>query len=336
MRVPLSGVPSHVEDDMRAVVTGCAGFIGSWLTDRLLAQGWDVVGIDSFEGYYPRALKEANVEQARSSAAFTLIEADLIDLATPADASATAALHGILADADHVYHLAAQPGVRGSWGRSFETYARNNVLATQLLLECAKDVGTGSFVCASSSSVYGDAAALPMDEAAECRPYSPYGVTKLASEHLARLYARNFGVPTVSLRFFTAYGPRQRPDMAFNRFIAAALEGRPIEVFGDGSQTRDFTFVSDIVDGIIAAPAASAGSVLNLGGGSRVSLNEALDVLGSVMGRGIEVRRSDLQAGDVADTWASIDRAREAIGYEPKVDLATGLAAEYGWLRDTR
>ena len=321
---------------MRAVVTGCAGFIGSSLTDRLLAEGWDVLGIDSFEDYYAREIKEANLSEARRHPAFTLVEGDLVELASiDGVMRAGGSLREIVGSAEHVYHLAAQPGVRGSWGRSFETYVRNNVLATQLLLECAKDVGIESFVCASSSSVYGDAATLPMDEAAECRPFSPYGVSKLASEHLARLYARNFGLPTVSLRFFTVYGPRQRPDMAFNRFIRAALEDQPIEVFGDGSQTRDFTFVSDIVDGIVAAPAAPPGSLLNLGGGSRVTLSEALEVLGTVMGRKIRVQLSDAQAGDVKDTWAAVARARETIGFQPKVDLGTGLAAEYEWLRTT-
>jgi nucleoside-diphosphate-sugar epimerase len=321
---------------VRALVTGCAGFIGSSLTDRLLAQGWDVVGVDSFDDYYARDLKESNLSEARRSPAFNLVEADLLELASRDGAADVGdRLSEIVSSVDHVYHLAAQPGVRGSWGRSFERYVRNNVLATQALLECAKDVGIESFVCASSSSVYGETDVLPMDEQAECRPFSPYGVTKLASEHLARLYARNFGLPTVALRFFTVYGPRQRPDMAFNRFIRAALEGRAIEVFGDGSQTRDFTFVSDIVDGIVAAPAAPAGSVLNLGGGCRISLSGALEVLESVVGREIGVRRSDVQAGDVTDTWAAVARARESIGFEPKVDLATGLAAEYRWLSES-
>jgi UDP-glucose 4-epimerase len=321
---------------MRAVVTGCAGFIGSSLTDRLLAAGWEVVGIDSFEDYYARGLKESNLVGARRYPGFSLVEADLVELASrDGAAGGVGSLREIVASAEHVYHLAAQPGVRGSWGVSFETYVRNNLLATQKLLECAKAVGIGSFVCASSSSVYGETTVLPMDEDAVCRPHSPYGVTKLASEHLARLYARNFGLPTVSLRFFTVYGPRQRPDMAFNKFIRAALDERPIEVFGDGGQTRDFTFVSDIVDGIVAAPAAPAGSVLNLGGGCRVSLSGALDVLESVVGHEIAVRRSDAQAGDVTDTWAAIGRARDAIGFEPKVDLASGLAAEYRWLFET-
>jgi nucleoside-diphosphate-sugar epimerase len=321
---------------VRALVTGCAGFIGSSLTDRLLAQGWDVVGVDSFDDYYARDLKESNLSEARRSPAFNLVEADLLELASRDGAADVGdRLSEIVSSVDHVYHLAAQPGVRGSWGRSFERYVRNNVLATQALLECAKDVGIESFVCASSSSVYGETDVLPMDEQAECRPFSPYGVTKLASEHLARLYARNFGLPTVALRFFTVYGPRQRPDMAFNRFIRAALKGRAIEVFGDGSQTRDFTFVSDIVDGIVAAPAAPTGSVLNLGGGCRISLSGALEVLESVVGREIGVRRSDVQAGDVTDTWAAVARARESIGFEPKVDLATGLAAEYRWLSES-
>jgi UDP-glucose 4-epimerase len=244
-------------------------------------------------------------------------------------------LADLVGSVDHVYHLAAQPGVRGSWGRSFETYARNNVLATQALLECAKDAGIKAFVYASSSSVYGEAVALPMEESAECRPYSPYGVTKLAGEHLARLYARNFEVPAVCLRLFTVYGPRQRPDMGFNRFIRAAMAGEPITLYGDGGQTRDFTFVSDIVDGFVAAPGAAPGSVLNLGGGSRISVSGALEVLSQVMGRDIDVRRADKQAGDVTDTWASIERAAAAIGYAPRVDLATGLAAEYRWLAES-
>lgn len=320
---------------MRAVVTGCAGFIGSSLTDRLLAEGWEVVGIDSFEDYYARDLKEANLSEARRSPAFNLVEADLVGLGSPDGApDAAAALRKIIASCDHVYHLAAQPGVRGSWGRMFETYVRNNVLATQLLLECARDVGVSSFVFASSSSVYGDEVSLPMDERAECRPFSPYGVTKLAAEHLARLYARNFGLPAVCLRFFTVYGPRQRPDMAFNRFIRAALDERPIRMYGDGTQTRDFTFVSDIVDGVVAAPAAPSGTVLNLGGGCRVSLTEALETLGSVMGRPIRIERSEAQPGDVTDTWAAVERARETIGYEPRVDLASGLAAECRWLSE--
>ena len=316
---------------MRAVVTGCAGFIGSSLTDRLLELGNEVVGIDSFDDYYAPSAKRDNLAGALRDPAFTLVEGDLLDLARP-DAACTGSLREIISAADHVYHLAAQPGVRESWGRTFESYARNNVLATQVLLECAKDVGVESFVCASSSSVYGDTDMLPMDEEAACRPYSPYGVTKLAGENLARLYARNFGMPAVVLRFFTVYGPRQRPDMAFHRFIRAVFEDRDIEVFGDGSQTRDFTFVGDIVDGILAAPAAPAGSVMNLGGGCRVSLAETLDVLGSVMGREVRIKRSPVQAGDVRDTWASVTRARELIGYEPKVDLAAGLDAEYRWL----
>lgn len=320
---------------MRALVTGCAGFIGSTLTDRLLADGWQVVGVDSFEDYYARELKELNLAKASESPAFALLEADLIELSSrDRSVASSPSLEGIVSSVDRIYHLAAQAGVRGSWGSSFESYVRNNVLATQRLLECAKSADIQSFVCASSSSVYGDAAALPMKEDAECRPFSPYGVTKLASEHLARLYARNFGVPTVSLRFFTVYGPRQRPDMAFNKFINAVLEDRPIGVYGDGSQTRDFTFIADIVDGILAAPSAPPGTVLNLGGGSRVSLSDALEILASVTGAEIRIDRRAVQAGDVTDTWADVERAHELIGFEPKVRLREGLEAEYRWLRE--
>jgi nucleoside-diphosphate-sugar epimerase len=322
---------------VKALVTGCAGFVGSQLCERLLADGHEVVGIDSFEDYYPRAAKERNLAEARRSPRFRLVEANLLDLALPdARARLGAALPDLVSDASHVFHLAAQPGVRASWGATFETYSNNNVLATQLMLEAAKQAGVGAFVYASSSSVYGDTDEFPMREDARCRPYSPYGVTKLAAENLCQLYWRNFGVPTVSLRFFTVYGPRQRPDMAFHRFLAAMVDERPIEVYGDGAQTRDFTFVGDILDGITAAPSAPPGSILNLGGGSRVSLLHTLDVLGDVVGRKPVVVRGPEQAGDVRDTSASIDRARELIGYEPKVSLADGLRAEYEWLVDTR
>jgi len=315
----------------KALVTGCAGFIGSHLTERLLMDGTRVIGIDSFEDYYPRAMKEDNIATARDNLGFELIESNILELA---DESAARTLDDIVDSVDVVYHLAAQPGVRASWGEMFRVYSDNNVLATQVLLESCKRVGIESFVYASSSSVYGDTDVLPMREDAWCRPYSPYGVTKLAAEHLAGLYTRNFGVHTASLRFFTVYGPRQRPDMAFRKFIEAALAGETIRVFGDGGQTRDFTYVSDIVDGIVAAPNAPAGTVANLAGGSRVSLTEALEVLEGAVGVPLKIEKGDTQPGDVRDTWASIDVAREHLGYEPKVDLARGLAAEVRWCRE--
>ena len=313
---------------MNILVTGAAGFIGSSLADRLLAAGHHVVGIDSFEDYYDRRFKEAAVASARGSAGYRLIEANILDLAATHGPDS---LSDLVRRADVVYHLAAQAGVRASWGASFSTYTNNNVLASQLMLETAKQEGVDAFVYASSSSVYGDTDVFPMSEDAKCRPFSPYGVTKLAGEHLSQLYWRNFSLPTVALRFFTVYGPRQRPDMAFHKFMRSMAAGELIEVYGDGQQTRDFTFIDDIVDGLVAAPSAPAGSVLNLGGGSRVSLSEALAVLGEVVGRPPEVLSAGRQAGDVRDTWASIDRAREAIGYAPRVSLHDGLAAEWAW-----
>ena len=235
--------------------------------------------------------------------------------------------------ADVLFHLAAQAGVRASWGRDFRVYTDNNIMATQMLLELAKSEGLRRFVYASSSSVYGDTDVLPMRESARCRPFSPYGVSKLAAENLCHLYWSNFDVPTVCLRFFTVYGPRQRPDMGFHRFIRLLLDDRPIPVFGDGHQTRDFTFIADIVEGILAAVDAPAGEVLNLGGGSRVSLVEALSVLAEVAGVDLRVDVGEQQAGDVRDTWASLEHSQKTIGYAPRVGLAKGLAAEVDWMR---
>jgi nucleoside-diphosphate-sugar epimerase len=318
------------------LVTGAAGFIGSSLVDRLLADGHDVVGVDSFEDYYPRHFKEANLAAARLHRRFTLHETNLIELTAavtpPGDKPS---LRELVAGADVVFHLAAQAGVRASWGGSFRVYTDNNVLATQLLLEACRDAGLGTFVYASSSSVYGDTDRLPMREDAVCRPVSPYGVTKLAAEHLAYLYWKNFGVPTVSLRFFTVYGPRQRPDMAFHKFIRAMLRDEPLEVYGSGDQTRDFTFISDIVDGLVAAADGRTGSVYNLGGGSRVTLNHALGVLHDVLGVEQKLDAQPVQAGDVRHTWADLTRAHADLGYEPKVGLEQGLAAEAAWLRES-
>jgi nucleoside-diphosphate-sugar epimerase len=317
----------------RVLVTGAAGFIGSHLVERLLQEGAAVVGVDSFEDYYPRPLKEANLSLALGEPRFTFLEASLHALASESGSDGSTRLEELVGSCDHVYHLAAQAGVRASWGRSFSVYAENNVLATQLVLEACRDSGVRSVVYASSSSVYGDSPTLPLREDAVCRPISPYGVTKLAGEHLALLYWTCHGVPAVSLRFFTVYGPRQRPDMAFNIFLRALLEGRPLVVYGDGRQTRDFTFIADIVEALVRAATAPAGSVMNLGGGSRVSLNDVLEVLAEVTGTHPDIRIEAKQAGDVQDTWADLSRARELIGYEPAVSLDEGLAAEYAWMR---
>jgi nucleoside-diphosphate-sugar epimerase len=309
------------------VVTGAAGFIGSHVVDRLLADGHRVVGIDCFTDYYARDLKEANVAEARTHPHFTLVERDLLGLLQPGSEVAD-----LLRGASCVFHLAAQAGVRASWGSSFRTYSDNNVLATQAVLEACLNGGVERLVYASSSSVYGDAVALPLREDAECRPVSPYGVTKLAGEHLCRLYAKTRDLHAVALRFFTVFGPRQRPDMAFNRFMRAMLDGRPIDVYGDGGQTRDFTFVDDIVSGVLAAADAPSGSVINLGGGHRITLSDTLDVLYRITGCTPEIIRHEAQHGDARDTWADLARARALLDYAPRTNLEDGLTAEWKWL----
>lgn len=312
---------------MKALVTGAAGFIGSTLTGHLLAQGADVIGIDGFTDYYPRAIKASNLAANAGHPRFRFVET----------AIQSADLPSLLDGATHVFHLAAQAGVRKSWGRDFEIYTTHNVLATQVLLEACVGRALERFVYASSSSVYGDRTPLPMVETALPAPLSPYGVTKLAAEHLCHLYHANHGVPCVSLRYFTVYGPRQRPDMAFNRFIAAALDGRPIALYGDGEQTRDFTFVADAVAATADAGARGIpGRVYNIGGGSRVSVNHVLDIIAGLAGRPLEVRREGPQKGDMRDTWADTGRARADLGYAPAVSIEEGLAAEYAWLNAAR
>jgi UDP-glucose 4-epimerase len=311
----------------RAVVTGAAGFIGSHLCERLLELGHDVVGIDSFSDYYDRARKEQNLEASSAHPKFTFHELDLVE----------ADLRGALRGANFVYHLAGQPGVRPSWGGQFDRYVRDNILATQRLLEGLKETPIDRLVFAGSSSVYGDAEMFPTKESALPQPVSPYGVTKLAAEHLAMLYTKNFGLPAVSVRYFTVYGPRQRPDMAFARFMEALVDGEPIEVFGDGEQTREFTYVSDAVEGTIkAATADVVGQVFNLGGGSRVSVNRVLATLEDISR--LEARRQTLPdaPGDPRHTGASINLARERLGWEPRVSLREGLTKQWQWFQATR
>ncbi|HXE80643.1 MAG TPA: NAD-dependent epimerase/dehydratase family protein [Vicinamibacterales bacterium] len=308
---------------MNAVVTGAAGFIGSTLAGRLLDRGATVIGIDCFTDYYPRPLKERNLESLLGRRGFRFVEARLQD----------ADLDALLDGVTHVFHLAAQAGVRRSWGREFEIYTTHNIGATQRLLEACVGRPISRFVYASSSSVYGDSTPVPMREDMRVQPLSPYGVTKLAAEHLCQLYAVNHGVPTTSLRYFTVYGPRQRPDMAFNKFIRAAIDGAPIHVFGDGGQTRDFTYVDDAVGATIAASErGEIGGVYNIGGGSRVSVIEVLDILGRVTGRRLNVQYGPPQKGDMRDTWADTTRARTDLGFAPAVTLEEGLAEEYRWL----
>jgi UDP-glucose 4-epimerase len=310
---------------LKALVTGTAGFVGSHVSDALLASGAEVVGIDCFTDYYARDIKERNLEGLKGHARFRFVE----------DTLQTTPLATLLDGVTHIFHLAAQAGVRKSWGDDFRVYTSHNVDATQRLLEAVKDRPLHRFVYASSSSVYGDVAAIPMREDAYLQPLSPYGVTKLAAEHLCHLYWANYGVPTVSLRFFTVYGPRQRPDMAFHRFIRAALEGRPITVYGDGEQTRDFTYVADIVAANLAAgDRGTPGAVYNIGGGSRVSVREVLALIERLTGRPLDVRREATQKGDMRDTFADTSRARADLGFAPTHTLEQGLAAECAWLVD--
>jgi UDP-glucose 4-epimerase len=308
---------------MNALITGVAGFIGSTLANRLLREGADVTGIDPFTDYYSRSLKEANVGPLLREPRFRFVESTIQQ----------ADLGALLGGVTHVFHLAAQAGVRKSWGRDFRIYTENNVEATQVLLEAAVGRPIERLVYASSSSVYGDGTPLPMSEDALPNPLSPYGVTKLAAEHLCNLYHVNHGVPCVSVRYFTVYGPRQRPDMAFNRFIRAALAGEPITLYGDGGQTRDFTFVADAVAATAAAATRGVpGAVYNVGGGARVSVNHVLEVLEGIAGRRLDVRREGVQKGDMRDTYADTSRARRDLGFAPAVRLADGLRAEYDWL----
>lgn len=308
---------------MKALVTGVAGFIGSHLAGALLDQGATVVGVDSFTDYYARALKERNLEENSGREGFRFTEAAL------QDADLAALLDGVT----HVFHLAAQAGVRKSWGRDFRTYTDNNVDATQKLLEACVGRPLHRFVHASSSSVYGDRAAIPMKEDALPQPVSPYGVTKMAAEQLGYLYHVNYGVPAVAMRYFTVYGPRQRPDMAFNRFIRAALRDEPITLYGDGEQTRDFTFVADAVSATVAAGDRGVpGTAYNIGGGSRVSMNQVLRIIENIAGRPLAITREAAQKGDMRDTYADTSLARRDLGFAPTVSLEEGIRAEYRWL----
>jgi UDP-glucose 4-epimerase len=311
----------------RSIVTGAAGFVGSHLTERLVSAGHTVVGVDCFTAYYDRAAKSANLTAVRGASDFDLVEGDLCDI------DLGALLEGI----DYVFHLAGQAGVRPSWGASFAEYVHHNISATQRLLEAAKDAGLRKFIFASSSSVYGDATVLPVTEEALPAPVSPYGVTKLAAEHLVSLYGQLFDLPVVSLRLFTVYGPRQRPDMAIRRFLTAARDSEAITVFGDGEQTRDFTFVSDVVNAhILAMDAPLDERIYNVCGGSRISVNDLLDIIRNTTKRALRIEHADPARGDARHTFGDSSRARQSLGFAPKASLADGIAAEWRWLQQEK
>jgi UDP-glucuronate 4-epimerase len=307
----------------RYVVTGCAGFIGSHLTEALLGDGHEVIGIDTFTSYYSKQLKERNLAVARRSRAFTLVEVDLSDRA----------LGPLFDGTNGVFHLAAQPGVRSSWGDDFAVYARDNILATQRVFDAAAAAGL-RVVWASSSSVYGDAEAYPTREDARPRPVSPYGVTKLTCEHLAYAYAQNLNLDAVGLRYFTVYGPRQRPDMAFARVIASLLGDGVFTLYGDGEQTRDVTYVTDAVRATIAAfERGHAGETYNVGGGSETTLRRAIELCESITGRSLRILSRPFAAGDVKRTAADTERARTTLAWAPQTSVAQGLEAQIASMR---
>ncbi len=291
-----------------------------------MKQGSEVIGIDEFNDYYNPALKYKNIAHLQNHPGFQLIEGDLQFLDW----------HTLLTDVDFVYHQAAQAGVRASWGQSFRAYTERNINATQVLLEAAKDAKhLQRLVFASTSSVYGDAETLPTHEEINPKPISPYGITKLAAEQLCGLYHKNFGVPFVALRYFTVYGPRQRPDMAFHKFFKAFLQDEAIPIYGDGKQTRDFTFVSDVVAANLAAATVpkAVGEIFNIGGGSRVLLTQVLDTMAEIVGHSIKRNHIEKAIGDACHTAADVSKARSILDYQPLVSLKEGLNQEWYWLK---
>ncbi|MBD2439565.1 NAD-dependent epimerase/dehydratase family protein [Nostoc sp. FACHB-110] len=310
----------------KIIVTGAAGFIGSHIAEVLLQQGEEVIGIDEFNDYYDPMFKRKNVAHLQCWPGFTLVEGDiqLLDW------------HRLLQNVDIIYHQAAQAGVRASWGQGFRAYTERNINATQVLLEAAKDAkNLKRLVYASTSSVYGDAETLPTHESIIPQPVSPYGITKLAAERMCSLYCKNFGVPVVSLRYFTVYGPRQRPDMAFHKFYKTILQDEAIPIYGDGQQTRDFTFVSDAVAANLAAATVpeAVGEIFNIGGGSRVVLAEVLDTMSEIVGKPIKKNYIEKAMGDARHTAADVTKAKQILGYQPKVSLREGLAQEWQWVK---
>ena len=308
------------------IVTGVAGFIGSNLAAALLDRGDRVIGVDQFNDYYNPQLKRANVSILQKKSAFTLIESDI----------QTLNWQELLQNVNVVYHQAAQAGVRASWGESFRHYTERNINATQIILEAAKETPSLTrFVYASTSSVYGNAETMPTPETICPQPVSPYGITKLAAERMCWLYQQNFGVPVTALRYFTVYGPRQRPDMAFHKFFKAAIQDEAISIYGDGKQTRDFTFVSDAVAANLAAGEVpeAIGEVFNIGGGSRVILMDVLATMEKIIGQPIRKNYVARAMGDARHTSADVSKAQRILGYQPQVSLVEGLTKEWQWIQ---
>jgi nucleoside-diphosphate-sugar epimerase len=309
---------------VRTVVTGCAGFIGSHLTEALLDAGHSVVGIDCFNDNYGRAQKLTNLRHVREWTDFEFVPIDL----------SRGDLRDFVQSADVVFHLAAEPGVRSSWGPRFGQYVQNNILATQHILDACRSNSGVRLVFASSSSVYGNAGSAPSSEDSPTRPISPYGQTKLSAEQLCELHHEEFGLDIVRLRYFTVFGPRQRPDMAFHKFLRAALNDEAITVFGDGEQTRDFTYVDDVVAATLAAGTApmTQTPVFNIGGGAPTSLRRALRIIEELVGKSLEISYAPREHGDVRDTAADTSRARRVLDFAPQTSLEQGLQDEFNWI----
>ncbi|OZC75186.1 UDP-glucose 4-epimerase [Rhodococcus sp. 06-462-5] len=308
----------------RVLVTGAAGFVGSTISDSLLQEGYEVLGVDSMNDYYDPAMKEDRLKKLSGRERFTFIRGDLLDLP----------LKEIIESASFVVHQAGQPGVRNSWSSGFDEYVSRNVILTQRLLEASKEFSIERFVYASSSSLYGNQEHWPCSEAATPQPFSPYGVTKLAAEHLVSLYAENFGLHTASLRYFTVYGPGQRPDMAFHRFCEATISGNPVKIFGDGGQRRDFTYVDDIVRANILAMTHSnvgKGSIYNVCGGTDATVNDVLETLERIAGSPVPVERVPAVSGDVRRTAGDSKKIRDELDWSPKTSLHDGLSAQLAW-----
>lgn len=309
---------------MRILIAGVAGFIGSHLSERLLSLGHEIVGIDCFLDYYPRWIKEENLAASLKNPRFHFLEANLLDLD----------LEGLLREVEIVFHQAAQAGVRASWGRQFDVYTRNNINATQKLLEAAKGAKLSRFIYASSSSVYGDSPRLPLREDGPLRPTSPYGVTKLAAENLCRLYYQAEKIPVVALRYFTVFGPRQRPDMAFHRFFRAIISGQELTLYGDGLQTRDFTYIEDIIDAnLLVMEKGPAGEIYNIGGGANITLKEVLKSMETLTGKKTPINFLPRQKGDMLNTLADISKAEKLLGYTPKIRLEEGCKHQWQWMQ---
>lgn len=310
---------------MKILVTGAAGFIGSHLCEKLLTNSnHQVIGVDNFIGPTPNKLKQVNVINLLSNRQFTLMNVNLL----------ITNLDQMLKDVDIIYHLAGIPGVRSSWGKDFDPYVTNNILVTQRLLEAAKDKQITKFIYASTSSVYGEIAGkIKEDELLS--PLSPYGITKLTGEHLCNVYSKVHGIPIVKLRFFTVYGPRQRPDMAFHRFIKQILNGESLTIYGDGTQSRDFTYISDCIQGIesLLYKDNVIGNTFNIGGKERATVNEVISIIEMLSGEKASVDYLPKISGEPKHTWADITNAKNVLDYDPKISLQEGLVKEIEYIR---